>query len=411
MKKRMVIMLVIVGLLIGGVVGFNIFKGIMIQRFMASAPIPPATVSTMKVDFKEWQPQLTAVGTLRAVRGVDVTTEVAGLVRSVDFKSGDEVKSGQVLTQLNADSDLAQLHSLEAAAELAATVYERDKAQFAADVLSQAQLDNDAADLKSKRAQVAQQVATLDKKTIRAPFAGKLGITIVNPGQYLNPGDKLVTLQTIDPIYIDFYFPQQQVPQVAIGQQVAVTADAYPGTVFVGKINAINPKVDPSTRNVQIEATVANAKRLLLPGMFASVKVNSGGEQRYLTLPQTAITYNPYGDTVFVVKRSEGKDEKKDEKAKPTLVAQQVFVTTGPTRGDQVAILTGIEPGTEVVTSGGAKLKNGTPLIINNSIQPLNNPNPTPQEKCKAGDELYRHLHPQAGPRHDPQPAHPGAGC
>jgi membrane fusion protein (multidrug efflux system) len=382
MKKRMTIMLIAVGLLLGGVIGFNIFKGVMIAKFMASAPVPPATVSTMKADFQEWQPQLTAVGTLRAVRGVDVTTEVAGLVRSVNFKSGDEVKAGQVLTELNADSDVALLHSLEAAAELASTVYERDKAQFAADVLSQAQLDNDAADLKSKRAQVAQQVATLDKKTIRAPFAGKLGITLVNPGQYLNPGDKLVTLQTIDPIYADFYFPQQQLPQVSLGQQVTVTADAYGDTTFIGKINAINPKVDPSTRNVQVEATVPNAKRQLLPGMFATVRVNSGSEQRYLTLPQTAITYNPYGNTVFVVKRSEAKDEKKDEKAAaPSLIAQQVFVTTGPTRGDQVAILTGIEPGTEVVTSGGVKLKNGTPLIINNAIQPLNSPNPTPQEK------------------------------
>jgi membrane fusion protein (multidrug efflux system) len=381
MKKRMTIMLIAVGLLLGGVIGFNIFKGVMIAKFMASAPVPPATVSTMKADFQQWQPQLTAVGTLRAVRGVDVTTEVAGLVRSVNFKSGDEVKAGQVLTELNADSDLALLHSLEAAAELAGTVYERDKAQYAADVLSKAQLDNDAADLKSKRAQVAQQVATVDKKTIRAPFAGKLGITLVNPGQYLNPGDKLVTLQTIDPIYIDFFFPQQQLPQISLGQQVTVTADAYGDTTFIGKITAINPKVDPSTRNIQVEATVPNAKRQLLPGMFATAKVNSGSEQRYLTLPQTAITYNPYGNTVFVVKRSETKDEKRDDKAAPALVAQQVFVTTGPTRGDQVAVLTGIEAGTEVVTSGGVKLKNGTPLIINNAIQPLNSPNPTPQEK------------------------------
>src|SRR5580704_7040717 len=248
MKKRMTIMLIAVGLLIGGLAGFNFFKGYMMQKYMGKGPQPPATVSAMKAEYQVWQPQLNAVGTLRAVRGVDVTTEVAGLVRSINFKSGDEVKAGQVLTQLNADSDVAQLHSLEAAAELASTVYERDKQQFAADVLSQAQLDNDAADLKSKRAQVAQQVATLDKKTIRAPFSGKLGITLVNPGQYLNPGDKLVTLQTIDPIYIDFYIPQQQLPQVAIGQQVAVTADAYPGTVFIGKISAINPKVDPSTR-------------------------------------------------------------------------------------------------------------------------------------------------------------------
>ncbi len=388
MKKRMLIMLVLVGLLIGGVVGFNFFKGYMMQKYMASSPVPPATVSTMKADYQQWQPQLTAVGTMRAVRGVDVTSEVAGLVRSVEFKSGDEVKAGQVLAQLNAESDIAQMRALEAAADLAATVYERDKAQLAAEVISKAQVDNDAADLKSKRAQVAQQAATVQKKTIRAPFSGKLGISTVNPGQYLNPGDKLVTLQTIDPIYVDFFLPQQQLPQVAIGQQVTLTTDAYKDVSFSGKINAINPKVDPSTRNVQIEATVPNSKRQLLPGMFASVKVNSGAEQRFLTLPQTAITYNPYGDTVFVVKKSEQKDAKKDEKkdakkddGKPSLVAQQVFVTTGPTRGDQVAILKGIEPGAEVVTSGQVKLKNGTPLVINNAVQPANSPNPKPQEQ------------------------------
>lgn len=386
MKKRMAIMLVLVGLLLGGVIGFNFFKGYMIAKFMASSPIPPATVSTMKADFQQWQPQLTAVGTLRAVRGVDVTSEVTGLARSVEFKSGDEVKAGQVLIQLNAESDLAQLHSLEAAAELAATVYERDKAQFEAEVISKAQLDSDAADLKSKKAQVAQQVALLEKKTIRAPFAGKLGISTVNPGQYINPGDNLVTLQTIDPIYVDFYLPQQQLPALAIGQQVSLSTDAYKDVKFIGKINAVNPKIDLNTRNVEIEAMVPNPKRLLLPGMFATVKVDSGAEQRYLTLPQTAVTYNPYGTTIFVVKRGEDKGGEKGEKtdpgkAKPSVVAQEVFITTGPTRGDQVAVLTGIEAGMEVVTSGGAKLKNGTPLIVNNIVQPTNSPNPTPQEK------------------------------
>jgi membrane fusion protein (multidrug efflux system) len=377
MKKRMVIMLVAVGVLLGGLVGFNWFKGYMMQKYMASAPIPPATVTAMKVDYQQWQPQLSAVGTLRAVRGVDVTTEVAGLVRSLHFKSGDEVKEGQVLAQLNADSDIAQLHSLEAAADLAATVYERDKAQLDAEVISKAQVDTDAGDLKSKRAQVAQQAALVEKKTIRAPFSGKLGISTVNPGQYLDAGAKLVTLQTIDPIYVDFSLPQQQLPQVAIGQKVTLTTDAYKGVAFDGKVSAINPKVDTSTRNVLIEATIPNAKRLLLPGMFATVKLNAGEEQRYLTLPQTAITYNPYGDTVFVVKES----EKKDEKGKATLTVQQVFVTTGPTRGDQIAILEGIEPGTEVVTSGQVKLKNGSPVIINNSVLPANSPNPTPQEQ------------------------------
>jgi membrane fusion protein (multidrug efflux system) len=380
MKKRMTIMLIAVGLLIGGLVGFNFFKGYMMQKYMGKGPQPAATVSAMKAEYQVWQPQLNAVGTLRAVRGVDVTTEVAGLVRSINFKSGDEVKAGQVLAQLNADSDIAQLHSLEAAAELASTVYERDKAQLAAEVISKAQVDTDAGDLKSKRAQVAQQQAVVEKKTLRAPFAGKLGISIVNPGQYLNPADKLVTLQTIDPIYVDFYLPQQQLPQVAIGQTVTLTTDTYKDIPFTGKINAINPKIDTNTRNVQVEATIPNPKRQLLPGMFANVRVNSGEESRYITLPQTAITFNPYGDTVFVVKPSDKKEDK-DEKGNARLLAQQVFVTTGPTRGDQVAILKGLEPGTEVVTSGQVKLKSGTPLIVDNKVQPSNSPNPKPQEQ------------------------------
>jgi membrane fusion protein (multidrug efflux system) len=333
-------------------------------------------VTATKVEYQQWQPQIMAVGTLRAIRGVDVTTEVAGLVRSIHFKSGDEVKEGQVLAQLNDDTETAQLNSLQAAADLAATVYERDKELLAAEVASKAQVDADAGDLKSKRALVAQQAALIRKKTLRAPFAGKLGITTVNPGQYMNPADKLVTLQTIDPIYVDFNIPQQQLPQLTVGQKVTLISDAYPGQTFAGKINAINPKIDPATRNVMIEATIPNAKRELLPGMFASVKVNSGTENRYLTLPQTALTFNPYGDTVFVVKPT----DKKDEKGNAALNVQQVFVTTGPTRGDQIAILKGLEAGTEVVTSGQVKLKNGSRVVVNNTVVPLDNPSPTVQE-------------------------------
>ena len=310
-----------------------------------------------------------------------------------------------MLAQLNADSDIALLHSLEAAADLAATVYTRDKALLDAEVISKAQVDTDAGDLKSKRAQVAQQHAVVQKKTIRAPFAGKLGITTVNPGQYLNPADKLVTLQTIDPIYIDFFVPQQQLPQVSIGQKVKLTSDATGTKVFTGKINAINPKIDPSTRNVQIEATMPNAKRQLLPGMFATVKVNSGDENRYLTLPQTAITFNPYGDTVFVVKAT----DKKDEKGNVVNRAQQVFVTTGPTRGDQVAILKGIEAGDEVVTSGQVKLKNGAPVVVNNTVSRRTTPTRR-YRNTRHNHELHRPIHPQARACDDDQPADPGAG-
>ncbi|HUI98855.1 MAG TPA: efflux RND transporter periplasmic adaptor subunit [Usitatibacter sp.] len=377
MKKRMVIMIVAVGVLLGLLVGFNVFKGIMIRKYMAGAPVPTSTVTAMKAAYQEWQPKISAVGTLRAVRGVDVATEVVGIVQKIDFSSGEDVGAGQVLAQLDASADLAQLRSLQAAADLAQTVYERDKAQLEAEVISQAQVDTDAGDLKSKRAQVDQQAALVNKKTIRAPFAGRLGISTVNPGQYLNAGDKLVTLQTIDPIYVDFTVPQDRLPLVAVGRNVTLAADAFPGVAFEGKVNAINPKVDPSTRNVQVEATIRNPKRLLLPGMFATVELAAGEEQRYLTLPQTAITYNPYGSTAFVVKDS----GRKDAQGNAVLVASQVFVTTGPTRGDQVAILKGVEPGAEVVTSGQVKLKNGSPIVIDNRVVPANNPNPTPQEQ------------------------------
>jgi len=388
MTKRMLIMiggvLLLVLILAGGF-------ALHIKKLIASAPKPfPQTVTTTKVQTLEWQPTLSAVGSVSAVRGVDVTTEIAGLVREIRFKSGQDVRKGEVLVELNADSDKAQLLSLEASAELAATVLKRDKAQFEAQAIAQAQVDADAADLKSKRALVAQQQATIDKKTIRAPFSGKLGITTVNPGQYLNPGDKIVTLQTIDPIYVDFNLPQQQLASLAVGQVVNVTTDGQAAT-FTGKISAISPKVDTTTRNGVVEATLANPKRQLLPGMFANANVEVGGKKRYLTLPQTAITYNPYGSTVFIVmtqdeanaaaRKAGGAASAPAPAASGAgLVVQQAFVTTGETRGDQVAIVKGLHEGQEVVTSGQLKLKNGTSIVIDNSVVPANAVNPAPQE-------------------------------
>lgn len=376
MTKRMVIMLVSVGLLFGAIFGFQAFKAKMMKQFMASMKMPPATVTAMKAELQPWQPQLNAVGSLRAVHGVDVTSEIGGLVREVRFKSGDEATAGQVLVQLNADVDVGLLRSLEAAAELARTIYERDKAQFAIQAVSQATLDADAADLKSKEAQVAQQAAVVDKKTIRAMFDGRLGINAVNLGQYVNPGDKIVTLQSLDPIYADFSLPQQQLSRVKLGQTVTVTTDAYPGASFVGRISAVSPKVDPETRNVQIEATIANARHELLPGMYASVTVESGAVQHYLTLPQTAVTFNPYGESVYVLEEGgKGAD------GKPVLTAKQTFVSIGETRGDQVAIVKGIKAGDLVATSGQLKLKNGSPVIVNNSVQPSNDTAPVPVDQ------------------------------
>jgi membrane fusion protein (multidrug efflux system) len=374
MTKRMLIMLGAVLLLIVAL-GFGFF--LHIQKLIASAPKPgPQTVSTMKAELLEWQPQITAIGSLTPAQGVDLSSEISGLVRSVNFHSGDQVQAGQLLVQLNADADSASWRAASAAAELAEVVLKRDQAQLAAQAVSQAQVDNDLADLKSKKAIADQQLATLEKKSIRAPFSGKLGITAVIPGQYLNPGDKIVPIQNINRLFVDFYLPEQRLAQISQGQTVNVTSDSYPGKTFIAHISAINPKVDTAMRNIQVQATLDNSKNLLLPGMFANVSVLVGAKKPYLTIPQTAITYNPYGSTVFIAKPS----DKADASGNKPLLAQQVFVTVGDTRGDQVAILKGIEPGQEVVTSGMIKLKNDTPLTIDNTVQPANSPNPKPQE-------------------------------
>jgi membrane fusion protein, multidrug efflux system len=372
----MLIMLLAVGLIFGGIFGYKAFVAHMIAKSMSSQKMPPATVTAAKAGFDVWQPQLKAVGTLRAVRGVDVTSEIAGLVRQIIFQPGEEVKENQLLVELNADADVALLASLEATAQLAQIVYERDKRQYAVQAVSQATLDADAADLKSKKALAAQQRATVEKKTIRAPFAGRLGISLINPGQYVNPGDKIVTLQSLGLIYIDFYLPQQAYSKLSVGQTVLATTDTYPGRIFKGRITTINPKVDPDTRNIQVEAIFSNAKRELLPGMFASVQIQAGKTERYLTLPQTAITHNPYGETAYIVSESgKGPD------GKAVLSVKQTFVTTGPTRGDQIAILKGITEGDLIVTSGQLKLRNGATVVINNKIQPTNDPAPQPVDK------------------------------
>ena len=376
MKKKMTLRLVIVVglviLLVGGVVGFNMVKAHFIKQAMAQNATVPQTVSTATAQYSDWQPQVRAVGSLRAIHGVEVTTEVAGLVRNVAFKSGSDARAGQTLVQLNADPDVAQLQALTAEANLAGLVYHRDYIQYQAQAIGKAQLDTDAANLKSTQEQQAAQAALVAKKTVRAPFSGRLGITTINPGQYLNPGDPIVTLESVDPIYVDFRLPQDNLAQIAVGQTVHVATDTFAGSDFVGKITSIDPLIDPSTRNFQAEAIVQNPEHKLLPGMFVRTTVDAGTQQRYLTLPQTAITYNPYGDTVYLVRNPA------TASGHPT--AELTFVTLGPTRGDQVAVIKGIKEGDVVVTSGQLKIKNGTELVVNNKVLPLSEPNPTPQE-------------------------------
>jgi membrane fusion protein, multidrug efflux system len=371
MTKRMVIMLIAVAIVLGGVFGFQAFKAAMIKKFMSAMAAPTQTVSAARASSSAWQPQIEAVGSLRAVKGADLSLEVAGVVDTISFNSGDDVEAGATLLKLRAEDDAAKLTSLQATAELSQITYQRDLKQFKIQAVSQANLDSDAANLKNANAQVAEQQAVLDKKTLRAPFAGHLGIRAVDLGQYLGAGTTIVTLQALDPIFMDFFVPQQSVDQVRIGQTVMVKIDAFKDQSFAGTISAINPKVDSSTRNVQVRATLKNPDHKLLPGMYATVDIATGAPQNYVTLPQTAITYNPYGDTVYVI------DDKGEQAGKPQLIARQIFVTTGATRGDQVAVLKGVKDGDMIVTAGQIKLHNGSPVQIDNSITPTADASPS----------------------------------
>jgi membrane fusion protein (multidrug efflux system) len=376
MIKRMLFMLVLVGVVLGGLFGFKAFVGGKIKEAMASMADLPQTVSAAKAASSDWQPRIDAVGSLRAVRGADLSLEVAGVVEEITFQSGDEVQAGQILLRLRNDDDVAKLQSLEATAQLAQITYDRDVKQLKAQAISQAIVDNDEANLRNAKAQVAQQKAMVDKKTLRAPFAGRLGLRQVDLGQFLSAGTVIATLQSLDPIFVDFLLPQQSVAQLSVGQTVRVKVDAFLGREFAGKITAINPKVETASRNIQVRATLPNRDQKLLPGMFATVELETGAPQRLVTLPQTAVSYNPYGSLVYIVD-----DKAKDAGGKPHPVARQVFVTTGATRGDQVAILKGVSEGDTVVTSGQVKLRNGVPLAIDNRIVPTNDAAPKPVDQ------------------------------
>ena len=337
---------------------------------------PPQTVSAAKAGTSEWQSQIEAVGSLRAVKGADLSLEVSGVVDTIAFNSGDDVTAGAALLKLRSEDDAARLQSLQATAELNQITYDRDLKQFKLQAVSQATLDTDAANLKNAKAQVAQQQAILDKKTLRAPFAGHLGIRAVDLGQYLSAGTVDRHLAGARSGVFGFLRAAAGGRPDRVGSNGAVKIDAFKDQTFTGEISAINPKVDRSSRNVQVRATLNNPDHKLIPGMYATVDIVTGAPKHYVTLPQTAITYNPYGDTVYIVD-SKGKDAD----GKPQLTARQNFVTTGPTRGDQVAVLKGVDEGDMVVTAGQLKLHNGSPVLIDNSITPTADAAPAPVDR------------------------------
>lgn len=369
--KRMIIMLIIAGVIVGGVVAFQGFKNRMIAAAIRGQANPPQTVSTAVARESTWQPTVEALGSFSASEQASLSAEVSGLVTAIHFDSGQRVRAGQPLVELDAAPLKAQLAQLEAEAGLAEINLKRDQAQLRVRAVSQAAVDTDRATLKSARAQVAAQQALIAQKTIRAPFSGQLGIRQVNLGQYLAAGAAVVTLQKLDPMEVDFTVPQNQIDLIHAGMKAQVETSAVPGKTFDATVTAIEPQVDTATRNLKVRARVPNPDHVLLPGVFATVHVTAGKPRPYVTLPNAAVAYNPYGATVFIVT-----DHGKGADGKPRLTAEQRFVTTGLTRGDQVAIVGGVKAGEVVVTAGQLKLRNGSPVVVNNSVQPANNPNP-----------------------------------
>ena len=354
--------LAVVLFLLGGLVAIKVSQ----IKVMMSAKwaFPPTPVTTAAATEQDWAPLLPAVGSVAAVQGVMVSAQLDGNVTQIAFTAGGAVKAGDLLIQQDVSSEQAQLAAAQAAAELARINRERSRGLLAKVAISQQQFDSDDATYKQVVAQAANIQATIDKKTIRAPFAGRLGVRLVNLGQTLKAGDGIVSLQSLSPVYADFYLPQQDLARIAAGMTVDVSTDAEPGHAAVGTITAINPDVDNATRNVRVEATVANADERLRPGMFVNAAVILPEKRKALVIPATSVLYAPYGDSVFVVERHAAAD------GTAATVVRQQFVRLGEKRGDFVAVASGLKPGEVVVTTGAFKLRNGAPVTIDNTLAP-----------------------------------------
>ena len=374
MAKRMILMLVFMTILVVGLgfVKVRQFQA-MADGFAAMKP-PPEAVTTIVAQRAEWPAMLSAIGTVAAVQGVTVSADLPGIVDRIAFDSGRNVGDGQVLVQLDTRQEQAQLAAAEAQLELARLNDERMSGLVKQDAVSRAEYDAAAAAHTQARARVGEIRATIERKTIRAPFAGVLGIRQVNLGQYLTGGDPVVPLQSLSPIHVNFGVPQQNAVQMRSGRQVRITGDGAGGLDLTGRVNAVDSVVDPATRNVQVQATLANQAGTLRPGMFVQVHVTLGAPQSVITLPASAISYAPYGDSVFIVA------EMKSPQGVTYRGVRQQVVKLGGSRGDQVAVLSGIAPGDEVVTSGVFKLRNGVAVQVNNKVQPANSRAPRPED-------------------------------
>lgn len=336
----------------------------------ASDDDAPLTVSAMTVQPAEWRSRIKAFGQVRAAQGTDLSMEIAGIIDSINFKSGEDVAAGTPLLRLRPNDDPAKLATLQANVDLWAANVARDQKQFDVQAVSRATLDLDEANLRSYRAQVAAQRALIEEKVLRAPFSGRIGIRQVDVGQYLLPGAPIASLQALDPIYVDFNVPQQQLERIKPGQSVDVSIDSYPSQIFHAKVLAMDSRVDPGSRMTLVRAGLGNPDHKFLPGMFAVVQLAVGTPQQVLTIPLSAVSFNPYGDYVYVLTAP---DNPRDAR-----IATMRVVKLGEREGEQVVVLNGLKPGEMVVTAGQIKLRSGSAVQVDNSVQPASQLQPNP---------------------------------
>jgi membrane fusion protein (multidrug efflux system) len=374
MVKRMILMLMLTGAIAAGL-GFIKFRQIQaaIAQGAAYQP-PPEAVTTIIARQERWPDRLSAIGTMAAVQGVTVSADLPGIVDRITFESGKPVNTGDILVELDTRQEQAQLTAAKADRDLAKVNFERLEGLVNLRAIARIDYDKAAAEQKRTEARVGEIRATIARKTIRAPFSGILGIRQVNLGQYLSAGDPVVPLQSLDPIYVNFGVPQQDAGRVRVGRMVRIKAGDVTGAVFGGRVTALNSVVDEATRNIQVQATASNPRGRLRPGMFAEVEVVAGASRRIVALPASAISYAPYGDSVFVVSNM------KSPKGEVYRGVRQQFIKLGPAQGDQIAVVSGLKPGEEVVTSGVFKLRNGAAVLVNNKVQPSNQRAPKPED-------------------------------
>lgn len=372
----MVIMLVCVGIVFGGLYAFQKYKSLVAGKIIAQMQNKTEVISTYTASKQLWTEKITAIGTLVAIKGADLAPQVAGNVMGINFSSGEDVKQGTLLIKQDTTQQVAQLISLQAQEEFSRQTLDRDLKQYKVNAVSKQQIDSDWSNLKNLQGQVQDQLALIGKMNIRAPFEGRLGIRLVSVGQYLDVGTSYVSLQQLDALLVDFYIPQRFLGTVRPEQAIEIGVDTYPGEVVKGKVIAINSQVDTNNGNALVRGRFQNPDKKLLPGMFADVGIVVSAPKEQITLPQTAISYNSYGITVFVLKKTDRKDNGKD-----VYLAEERFVETGTKRGDQIVVIKGVKDKELVVSAGQIKLRNGSAVTIDNSVLPKNDPDPKPVEK------------------------------